>query len=149
MSELKARLTADMKAAMKERDKERLASIRLALAEIKQREVDGQQPLDDPAVLAVLDKMIKQRRDSATQYREGGRDDLAAAELAEVAVLEHYLPQPLDDAAVDALIDEAIAASGASSMQQMGAVMAQLKPQVQGRADMGEVSRRVKTRLGG
>ncbi len=149
MSELKDKLTADMKAAMKAKDKARLGTIRLALSEIKQREVDSREELDDTAVLAVIDKMIKQRRDSANQYTEGGRADLAEVELAEVAVLQAYLPAQLSAAEIDALIEEAVAATGATGMQQMGAVMGILKPKAQGRADMGAVSKKVRARLAG
>ncbi len=144
---LKARIMADMKDAMRAKDKDRLGTIRLIQAAIKQREVDERIELDDSQVLAVLDKMVKQRRDSITQYRDAGREELAAKEEAELSVIQQYLPAALSEAEVDALIDEAISASGAESMKDMGKVMGQLKPKLQGRADMGEVSARIKARL--
>jgi len=139
-SELKQRLSAEMKSALREKDKARLGVLRLALAAIKQREVDERISLDDSQVLAVLDKMVKQRRDSLQQYADAGRNDLAEQERYEIEVLQEYLPEPLDEAALDALIDAAIAESGASSMKEMGKAMGLLKPKVQGRADMGAVS---------
>lgn len=144
---LKDQITADMKDAMRAKDKERLGTIRLILAAIKQREVDERIELDDTQVLAVLDKMLKQRRDSIKQYRDAGREELAAVEESEIVVIQHYLPTALSDAEVDALIEEAVAASGASGMQDMGKVMGQLKPKLQGRADMGQVSGKIKARL--
>lgn len=138
-----------MKEAMRAKDKDRLGTIRLIQAAIKQREVDERIELDDSQVLAVLDKMVKQRRDSITQYRDAGREDLASKEEAELQVIQTYLPAPLGDDELNALIDQAIQASGASSMQDMGKVMGQLRAQVQGRADMGEVSQRIKARLNG
>jgi hypothetical protein len=144
---LKAQLTADMKEAMRAKEKDRLGTIRLVQAAIKQREVDERIELDDSQVLAVLDKMVKQRRDSITQYRDAGREELAAKEEAELSVIQQYLPAALSEAEIDALIDEAISASGAESMKDMGKVMGQLKPKVQGRADMGELSARIKARL--
>ncbi|HEX22368.1 MAG TPA: GatB/YqeY domain-containing protein [Chromatiales bacterium] len=148
MSELKQQLTADMKQAMRDRDKPRLGVVRLALAAIKQREVDERVELDDTQVLAVLDKMVKQRRDSVRQFEEAGRQDLADQESFEITVLQTYLPEALSDAELDVLIDEAITASGASSMKEMGKAMGILKPKVQGRADMGAVSAKLKARLG-
>jgi len=148
MSQLKQQLTADMKQAMRDKDKQRLGVVRLALAAIKQREVDERIELDDAQVLAVLDKMVKQRRDSVRQYQEAGRQELADQESYEISVLQTYLPEALSDEELDALIDEAIAASGASSMKEMGKVMGMLKPKVQGRADMAAVSARLKARLG-
>ncbi|MCF6210541.1 MAG: GatB/YqeY domain-containing protein [Gammaproteobacteria bacterium] len=148
MSELKQQLTADMKQAMRDKDKPRLGVVRLALAAIKQREVDERVELDDTQVLAVLDKMVKQRRDSVRQFEEAGRQDLADQESFEITVLQTYLPEALGDNELDALIDEAIAASGASSMKEMGKAMGILKPKVQGRADMGAVSAKLKARLG-
>lgn len=148
MSELKQQLTADMKQAMRDKDKPRLGVVRLALAAIKQREVDERVELDDTQVLAVLDKMLKQRRDSVRQFEEAGRQDLADQESFEITVLQTYLPEALSDAELDALIDEAIAASGASSMKEMGKAMGILRPKVQGRADMGAVSAKLKARLG-
>lgn len=144
---LKAQLTSDMKDAMRAKDKDRLGTIRLIQAAIKQREVDERIELDDTQVLAVLDKMVKQRRDSIKQYRDAAREDLAAVEEAELLVIQTYLPAPLDEAELDNLITEAISSSGASGMQDMGKVMGQLRAKVQGRADMGEVSNRIKARL--
>ena len=144
---LKAQLTSDMKDAMRAKDKDRLGTIRLIQAAIKQREVDERIELDDTQVLAVLDKMVKQRRDSIKQYRDAAREDLAAVEEAELLVIQTYLPAPLDEAELDNLISEAISSSGASGMQDMGKVMGQLRAKVQGRADMGEVSNRIKARL--
>jgi len=146
---LKQRIEADMKAALKAGDKPRLGVIRLILAAIKQREVDERATLDDAQILAVLDKMIKQRRDSAAQYAEAGREDLAAAERREIEICQHYLPEALDEQALEALIAAAIAATEAGSMKDMGKVMAALRPQVQGRADMGAVSAMVKQQLSG
>ena len=148
-SEIKQRLTDDMKSAMKAGDKSRLGTIRMALAAIKQREVDSREEQDDAAVLATLEKMVKQRRDSLSQFEAADRQDLAAIEKAELAVLADYLPQPLSDAEIAALIETAIDASGAQSMRDMGAVMAQLNPQLAGRADMKQVSAQVKDRLSG
>jgi len=145
---LKERITEDMKAAMRAGEKERLATIRLALAAIKQREIDERISLDDTQVLSVLDKMIKQRRESVAQFASGGRADLVARENAEIVVLQGYLPVQLSEAELDALIAAAIAATGAASVKDMGKVMAVVKPQAQGRADMGAVSARVKQKLG-
>jgi uncharacterized protein YqeY len=144
---LKQRITDDMKAAMKAKDKERLSTVRLILAAIKQQEVDKQAELDETAIIAVLDKMVKQRKDSITQYEEAGRDELAAIEKQELEIIQVYLPQPLSDEEVNALLEQAISDIGASSMQDMGKVMAQLKPQVQGRTDMGKLSGLVKSKL--
>jgi len=146
---LKAMIVDDMKAAMRARETARLSTIRLLLAAIKQREVDERIELTDADVLAVIDKMIKQRRDSVTQFEAGNRVDLAAAERAEIAVLEAYLPARLSDAEVDAVIDEAIAAAGATGISAMGKVMAAVKGKVAGRADMGAVSARIKAKLAG
>lgn len=146
---LKLRLTDDMKAAMKGGDKERLAVIRLVNAAIKQREVDERIQLDDAQVLSVLEKMIKQRRDSVSQYESAGREDLAAQERFEIEVIQAYMPQALSEAEIDALIEAAIAETGASSGRDMGKVVGALKPKVAGRADMGAVSARIKARLGG
>jgi len=145
---LKERITEDMKNAMRAGQKERLGTIRLALAAIKQREVDERITLDDAQVLAVLEKMIKQRREAITQFQSGGRADLVAKETAEIGVLQDYLPAPLSDAEIDTLIADAIKASGASSVRDMGKVMAVVKPKAQGRADMGALSARVKRKLG-
>jgi uncharacterized protein YqeY len=144
---LKERITEDMKSAMRAAEKERLATIRLALAAIKQREVDERISLDDTQVLAVIEKMIKQRREAITQFEAGGRADLVAKESAEITVLQGYLPAQMTAAEVDALISEAIAASGATSIKDMGKVMAAVKPKAQGRADMGAISARIKQKL--
>lgn len=146
---LKERIQADVKDAMRARDKDRLATLRMITAGLQQKEVDDRIELDDAGVLALLDKMAKQRRESIEQYEQGGRAELAERERAELAVIESYLPQPLADAELDALVVEAISATGAAAMADMGRVMGELKPRVQGRADMGEVSARVKARLGG
>jgi uncharacterized protein YqeY len=146
---LKQRLTDDMKAAMKGGDKERLAVIRLVNAAIKQREVDERIQLDDTQVLSVLEKMIKQRRDSVSQYEAANREDLAAIERFEISVIQDYMPQALSEAEIDALIEAAIAETGAASGRDMGKVVGVLKPKVAGRADMGAVSSRIKARLGG
>jgi hypothetical protein len=146
---LKATITAAMKAAMKARDKERLGTIRLIQAEFKRIEVDERIEIDDARALAVLDKMVKQRRDSADQYQKAGRDELAAQENFEIGVIQEFLPAQLSEAELIAMVDAAIAASGASGMQAMGAVMAELKPRLQGRADIGAVSQLVKSRLTG
>ncbi len=150
MSEpLKSRIQSDMKTALKAGDKRRLGAIRLLMAAIKQREVDERIELDDAAVLAVIDKMVKQRRDSIAQYQEAGRQELADQEQYEIDVLGDYLPAALSEAEITALIDDAIAQSGAESMRDMGKVMGILKPQIQGRADVGAVSAQVKGRLAG
>ncbi|MGD8641340.1 MAG: GatB/YqeY domain-containing protein [Gammaproteobacteria bacterium] len=148
-SDLKIRIADDMKAAMRAREKERLATIRLIMAALKQREVDERIELDDTQVLAVLDKMLKQRRDSIEQYVNAGREELADKERFEVDIIQQYMPAALDEAELDAIIKEAIAATGASSMKDMGQVMAQVKPRVQGRADMGQVSQKVKAAMSG
>jgi uncharacterized protein len=148
MSELKLRLQSDMKTAMKAGDKERLSVIRLILAAIKQREVDERIELDDAAVLAVLDKMVKQRRESISQYEAANREDLAAIERAEIEVIQNYLPAPLSDAEVDAMIAKAISDTGASGVSGMGKVMGVLREPMQGRADMTVVSAKVKQQLG-
>ena len=146
---LTATIKAEMKAAMKARDKERLSTIRLIQAEFKRIEVDERIEVDDARAVAVLDKMVKQRRDSAQQYTDAGRDELAAQENAEIAVLQEFMPAQLSEEELIAMVDAAIAASGASGMQAMGPVMGQLKPQLQGKADMGAVSKLVKDRLAG
>ena len=146
---LKARITEDMKAAMRAREAARLSTIRLLLAAMKQKEVDERVELSDPDVLAIIDKMIKQRRESITQFDAGGRPELAAAERAEIEILQGYMPQRLTEAEIDALVDAAIAGAGASGMAAMGKVMASLKSQVAGRADMAQVSAKVKSKLGG
>jgi len=144
---LKERITEDMKSAMRAGEKERLGTIRLALAAIKQREVDERITLDDGQVLTVLEKMIKQRKEAITQFQAGNRADLVAKESAEVSLLETYLPARMSDAELDALIAGAIASTGATSAKDMGKVMAVVKSQAQGRADMGAVSARVKQKL--
>ena len=144
---LKLRLTDDMKAAMKGGDKDSLGVIRLINAAIKQREVDERVELDDAAVLAVLEKMVKQRKDSVTQFEAAAREDLAAIERAEIVVIEAYLPAKLDEAAILAAIDDAIARSGATGPADMGKLMGVLKPALAGQADMGLVSKLVKQKL--
>jgi uncharacterized protein YqeY len=141
------RIKDAVKDAMRARDKARLAALRLITAEFKRIEVDERIEIDDARALSVLDKMVKQRLDSEAQYRAAGRDELAEVEAFEITVIREYLPEPLTDEALDALVAEAIAASGASSMAQMGAVMGQLKPKVAGRADMGVLSAKVKAQL--
>ncbi len=145
---LKQQILDDIKTAMRAGDKDRLGVLRMLSAAIKQREVDERIELDDAQTLAVVEKMIKQRKESADQYTTGGRAELAEKELAEIEILKHYLPEQLSDAEIDALIEETIAATGASGIKDMGKVMGELKPRVQGRADMGEVSKKIKARLG-
>lgn len=147
MSELKTQITNDMKAAMKGGDKPRLGVIRLILAAIKQQEVDNRIELDDTQVLVVLDKMLKQRKDSLEQYQNAGRQDLADQESFEIDVIKGYLPAQLSEAEIDSAIAAAIAESGAASVRDMGKVMGLLKPKLQGRADMGQVSGLIKQRL--
>ncbi len=144
---IKDRIREDMKAAMRSHDAARLSTIRLLLAAIKQREIDEQIESTDDDVLAVIAKMVKQRRDSVEQYRAGGRDDLAQNEQAEIDVLQAYLPQALTDDEIAAIIDEATAAVGLTGMAAMGKVMALVKPRVNGRADLGKVSALIKARL--
>ncbi len=144
---LKERITEDMKQAMRNKDSARLSTIRLLLAAIKQREVDERITLDDAQILAVIDKLAKQRRESIAQFEKGNRPDLVAAEQAELAVLLSYLPAPLSDAEIEAAVAEAIAQAGAKGPGDMGKVMALLKGRLAGRADMGKVSGLVKTRL--
>ncbi|MDD9195210.1 GatB/YqeY domain-containing protein [Aliivibrio sp. S3MY1] len=141
------KLKDEQKLAMKAKDKIRLGTIRLALSEIKQREIDGHTTLSDDDIIAVLTKMVKQRRDSVSQFTAAGRDDLADKESAEILVLDDFMPQALTDEEVAKLLDEAIIESGAAGMQDMGKVMGVLKPQIQGRADMGKVSQLVKSKL--
>ena len=145
---LKQQLTDDMKTAMKAGEKDRLAVIRLINAAIKQKEVDERVEMTDPLVLAVLEKMVKQRKDSITQYEAAAREDLAAVERYEMGVIETYLPAKLDEAAILAEIDKAIAATGAASAADMGKLMGVLKPALAGQADMGLVSKLVKQKLG-
>jgi hypothetical protein len=145
---LRERVTEDMKTAMRAKDAPRLAAIRLLQAAIKQREVDERIELDDAQVVAVIEKMLKQRRDSISQYEAAKRDDLADVEKFEVSVLQAYMPQALSDAEVEQMVVDAIAASGAAGVKDMGKVMAAVKPQVAGRADMGKVSALIKAKLG-
>ena len=144
---LKNRIADDVKTAMRARDRERLATLRLVTAAIKQREVDERTEMSDADVLAVLDKMLKQRRDSITQFEAAGRDDLVAKEVFEVGIIETYMPAALDDDAIDAAIVAAIDESGAAGIRDMGKVMGLLKSRLQGRADLGAVSGRVRERL--
>jgi uncharacterized protein YqeY len=147
-SALKSQLTDAMKAAMKAKEKEKLGAIRLMLSEIKRIEVDERIELDDSRILAILDKMLKQRRDSVQQYQAAQRQDLADNELFEIGIIESFLPSKLTDEEIDELIGSAIESTGASSMRDMGKVMGLIKPQIQGRADAAEVSKRIKSRLG-
>lgn len=149
MADLKSRIQEEMKSAMRAGDKERLAVIRMILAAIKQVEVDTRTEIDDETAIVVLDKMVKQRRESIAQFGPAGRDDLVAREQAEIGVIQGYLPEPLSAAEVDAAIDEAIGETGATSMKEMGAVMGLLKSKLQGRADMGAVCASVRARLPG
>jgi len=144
---LKDRIIADMKSAMKAGDKDRLKVVRLVLAAIKQIEIDERIELEEVRVLSVLEKMVKQRRDSVVQFNQGNRTDLAEIELCEIAVIETYLPEQLSESELDTIIDAAIAASGAESIRDMGKVMGQIKSQAAGRADMGTVGAKVKQRL--
>ncbi len=146
-SAIKERITEDMKEAMRSHDKERLATIRLILAAFKQREVDERITLADEQVLVILDKMLKQRRESIIQYQAGNRPDLAQKEEEEVRIIQHYLPTPFSDTEVNTLIDAAIQESSAASVRDMGKVMAILKPKLQGRADIAAVSAKIKERL--
>ena len=146
---LKERITEDMKAAMRASEKERLSTIRMVQAAIKQREVDERIALDDAQVIAVLEKMVKQRKESIVQFEAGGRADLADKEKSEIALLQAYLPAQLSAVEVDAIIQEAIAATGAASVKDMGKVMAVVKAKAAGRTDMGAVSARIKAALSG
>ena len=150
MSKAEKRIEIDnaMKAAMRAKEKERLATIRLMLAEIKRIEVDERIELDDNRILAVLDKMLKQRRDSIEQFEKAGRDELAAQERSEMDVIKDFMPAQLDAAEIEQLIADAISSTGAEGMRDMGKVMGVLKPQLQGRADMGAVSAAIKAKLG-
>lgn len=147
MSTIKGQITEDMKTAMRSQDKDRLATIRLILAALKQREVDERITLTDEHVLAILDKMVKQRRESIAQYEAANRPELAQKEAEEIVVIQQYLPEQLSDTELTGLIDAAIQESGATSAKDMGKVMGILKPKVQGRADVGAVSAKVKDRL--
>lgn len=144
---LKARIQEDVKSAMRAGDKSRLSTLRMLSAAIKQQEVDRREDVSDMDILALVDKMIKQRREAAEQYRKGARQELAAKEESEIEVLRDYLPAPLSSAELDELIAQTVNATGAQSVKDLGKVMSALKPQVQGRADMAEVSARVKARL--
>ena len=144
---LKQRLQDEMKATMKSGDKPRLGVIRLILSAVKQIEVDERIELDDARIIAILDKMTKQRRESATQYEQANRKDLLDQEIYEIGILKDFLPEALSDEEVDAMIDDAISATGAASIKDMGKVMGKLKPQMQGKADMGAVSNKIKARL--
>jgi uncharacterized protein YqeY len=145
MSSLKDRLTEDMQAAMKSGDKARLSVLRMALAGVKQREVDTRRPLDDAGVQTVIERMIKQGKDALTQFRDGGRADLVAKEEAELKVLQTYLPQPLSESELDTFIAECIEAAGATSLKDLGKVMGVIKTRAAGRVDMSTVSARVRT----
>ena len=149
MGTLKERITDDMKAAMRSGEKERLGVIRMITSAIKQREVDERITLEDAQVLSVLEKMIKQRKESVEQFKAGNRQDLVDKEAAEIALLQGYMPSQLSGAEIDALINEAVAASGATSIKDMGKVMAIIKAKAQGRADMAAVGAKIKTRLNG
>jgi len=144
---LKQQLTADMKSAMKDKDKQRLTTIRLILSATKQVEVDERIEVDDHRLIGILDKMAKQRRESISQYEQAEREDLADIERAELAIISTYLPEALSDQQITELIEQAISSTSASSMQEMGKVMAILKPQLQGRADMSQVSQLIKSKL--
>ena len=144
---LKQQLTADMKSAMKDKDKQRLTTIRLILSATKQVEVDERIDPDDERITSILDKMVKQRRESIKQYEDGGRPELAAIEQAEIDVLQEFMPEQLDEAQIDTIIADALKSTGAASMQDMGKVMGVVKPHVTGRADMGLVSKKVKDAL--
>jgi uncharacterized protein YqeY len=144
---LKDRLQEDMQAALRAGDKPRLSVLRMALAGVKQREVDTRRPLDDAGVQTVIERMIKQGRDSVSQYQDGGRADLVAKEEAEILVLQNYLPQPLTDSELDTLIGEAIEAAQASSVKDLGKVMAVIKARAAGRVEMGQISARVRAAL--
>ncbi len=145
---VKGQIQEDVKTAMKARDKDRLKVLRLISAAIKQVEIDERTELDDPAVLTILNRMVKQRRDSITQFEDGNRRDLADIEAAEIGIIETYLPEPLSNDDLEMLIDEAIARTGAESIRDMGKVMGHVKTMAAGRADMGIVSAKVKGRLG-
>ncbi|WP_299876528.1 GatB/YqeY domain-containing protein [uncultured Cocleimonas sp.] len=149
MSDLKQRLSDDMKTAMRAKEKDLLLTVRTILAAIKQQEVDTREDLNDTDVLAILDKLSKQRRESISQFKDAGRDDLVAQEEMELGFIQRYLPEPLSDDEVQSLVTDAIASSGAESMKDMGKVMAILKPQMQGRADMGKISGIIKSALAG
>jgi uncharacterized protein YqeY len=146
---LKSRVIEDMKSALRAREADRLKAIRMLLAAIKQREVDARIEISDPEVVAVIDKMIKQRRESIAQFERAGRQDLADGEKAEVAVLQEYMPQALSQAEIDTLVTQVISSVGATAIKDMGAVMARIRPKLAGRADIGAVSQLVKAKLSG
>ncbi|MEJ2479282.1 MAG: GatB/YqeY domain-containing protein [Acidihalobacter sp.] len=148
-SPVKTRIADDVKAAMRAGERDRLGTLRGVMAALKQVEVDTRETLDDAGTIAVLDKLAKQRRESIEQFGKAGRDDLVTRENAELEIIQEYLPPPLDAAAVEALIEEAIAETGAAGMKDMGKVMAKLRPELQGRADMAAVSAQLKARLAG
>ena len=147
-SSLKTRIQDNVKDAMRSKDKDRLGTLRLITAAIKQKEVDERIEMDDAAIIAVLEKMIKQRKDSISQYGQAGRDDLVAKEQTELDLILTYLPEQLSEAEIEAVVSKAIADTGASDIKDMGKLMAAIKPQVQGKADMGLVSKIVKSKLG-
>ena len=147
MSELKQRITDDMKSAMKAKDKQALKAVRMILGAIKQREIDERIELDDAQVMVVIQKMVKQRKDSITQFSEGGRADLVEIEEAELVIINNYMPEQLSDDAVASAVDKAIDDSGADSMKDMGKLMGMLKGQLGGKADMGVVSQLIKDKL--
>lgn len=149
MSDTRQRVLDDIKTAMKAGDKPRLATLRLMSAAIKQKEVDERIELDEPATIAIFDKLLKQRRESIAQYSKAGRDDLVAQEQAEAELIQTYLPEALSDAEIDTIVDAAINASGAASVKDMGKVMGIIKPKLQGRADMSIVSKLIRDRLNG
>lgn len=147
MSDLKQRINDEVKNAMRAKEKERLGTLRLITSAIKQIEVDKRIELDDEAIVAVLEKMLKQRKDSIEAFEKAGRDELAAIEIAEMAIINEYMPEQMPEAEVDALIDAAIASTGAAGMKDMGKVMGQLKAKLAGKADMGQVSAKIKSKL--
>ena len=147
MSELKNRITEDMKSAMRSKEKLRLLTIRTILAAIKQQEVDTREGVDDTAILVILDKMSKQRRESITQFKKADRNDLVEQEEAELEIIQTYLPEPMSDDELQSLVAETLATTGASSMKDMGNVMSIIKPKAQGRADMGKISGMIKAQL--
>ena len=146
-SALKTRINDDVKTAMRSKDKERLGTLRLLTAAIKQIEVDQRIELDDDNIVAIIEKMLKQRKDSIEQFEKAGRTELAEIEVKEVAILKEFMPEQMSDADIDSLIDEAIASTGAEAMKDMGKVMGMLKPQLAGKADMGAVSGKIKAKL--
>ena len=148
MSDTRQRILDDIKTAMKAGDKTRLGTLRLVSAAIKQKEVDERQTIDESGMIGILTKLVKQRRESIAQYGKAGRDDLVAVEEAEIAVIDDYLPAGLEQSAIDAIVERAVNDTGAVSVKDMGAVMAAVKPALQGRADMAAVSRQIRTRLG-